>query len=1045
MQTVPSLVGTGTAIGAAATGLVFGQPPESESHAVPFEPRERPTFLQQDPSTSLRPGILPRSRPATSSATPAAYTEASRHHTLPSQKPVSRPPLSRYQRPHSSQISPSRASVRPTLPARSTEYPMHIEPSRDSISSNSSWLRRLSPRPLSQHGSPRSSIGPDSPSITFSHGSAAPILAPSGSAVSPLPPNKLVKRTPSTSNRDYTAAPRPRTRSHLPALRRPATSHQRSATLSQQQPEFGLERPVYLVKPRIVSTASAPAELFPTYDIEESITQPAEEPEDTALTPDHTPSKQAKRSMSMTFSAASNWVARTSGSIRRQKRGTEPKNGNKRIVSDPVSTSHSAVEPDSSTTTGDPYGSRHQSKKQGSTLDSASNEYAQRQRNASSPLPPLSRLSSFHVDLARLGSSSGASGNPTRPNQSSGSSASSTAMSQLRAPQGEKTPTYVHNADGDVREYTSADDDDTDFKSDTMFDSLRTVASGRVRTVETSLDSMYDESPPSTAGNGKNKRLSIQEILGNWDEDNKIMEEDENSATPVKVVNRDANVHFAPPVVVDPRFSTESSANDQASSARDPGRFSLDDDFEDDWARDDDAPCNALSPPSRGSPANSRAVNPNIRLALSTISGNGTPEGGSADGNQDRPLSHLFDWSEPSALDKQEERGKSLRPKTAYAKQETDSRGGRPSMRKGPTPTHVRSQSVPVVHDGSEDPKPGGSKYGTWGMGTKTASEDWDDDFEFGGSNLSNGRTNGTLFSVPESIQATQPSVKAHSGQIREFSLLVNDLKRLCRHARDLDILEGQHSGWWKEAEGIIALASPDEDSLDQENQTPPPPALDAFEASERSWEDAFDSVSFDRLDASFDGAEPVISKTAVVRERHSPRRRSVFSPEDDIFGNWPLVEDQTQPNRPSRPRTPEDRLNKTSDMSGIVKSVMEAVQRSSSPDISQPAGYPKNSRVHFDTNSLKALVKRAGELRDSLAEIIRKADQISQSPARTPRYERHRESSPAFTRVFEDPGSSPPRRITRSRGTTPMKENTSPENSPSSGLSRRVQVMRVG
>lgn len=932
-----------------------------------------------------------------------------------------------------------------------------------------------------------------------------------------------MKRTPSTSNRDYTAAPRPRTRSHLPALRRPATSHQRSATLSQQQqPEFGLyspvdyhsplivehsqprqafgspaaeqeqqswprrkwasffhsktstfsgrgvagrfgdlnsytrsagkrlslssdrERPVYLVKPRIVSTASAPAELFPTYDIEESITQPAEEPENTALTPDHTPSKQAKRSMSMTFSAASNWVARTSGSIRRPKKGTEPKNGNKRIVSDPVSTLHSAVEPDSSTT-GDLYGSRYQPKKQGSTLDSASNEYAQRQRNASSPLPPLSRLSSFHVDLARLGSSSGASGNPIRPNQSSRSSASSTAMSQLRASQGEKTPTYVHNADGDVREYMSADDDDTDFKSDTMFDSLRTVASGRVRTVETSLDSMYDESPPSTAGNSKNKRLSIQEILGNWDEDNKIMEEDENSATPVKHVNRDGNVHFAPPVVVDPRFSTESSANDHASSARDPGRFSLDDDFEDDWARDDDAPCNALSPPSRGSPANLRAVNPNVRLALSTISGNGTPEGGSADGNQDRPLSHLFDWSEPSALDKQEDRGKSSRPKTAYAKQETDSRGGRPSMRKGPTPTHVRSQSVPVVHDGSEEPKPGGSKYGTWGMGTKTASEDWDDDFEFGGSNLGNGRTNGTLFSVPESIQATQPSVKAHSGQIREFSLLVNDLKRLCRHARDLDILEGQHSGLWKEAEGIIALASPDEDSSDQENQTPPSPVLDAFEASERSWEDAFDSVSFDRLDGSFDGAEPVISKTAVVRERHSPRRRSVFSPEDDIFGNWPLVEDQTQPNRPSRPRTPENRLNKTSDMAGIVKSVMEAVQRSSSPDVSQPAEYPKNNRVHFDTNSLKALVKRAGELRDSLAEIIRKADQISQSPARTPRYERHRESSPAFTRVFEDPGSSPPRRITRSRGTTPMKENTSPENSPSSGLSRRVQVMRVG
>ncbi|KAM6533049.1 hypothetical protein FALCPG4_006078 [Fusarium falciforme] len=579
----------------------------------------------------------------------------------------------------------------------------------------------------------------------------------------------------------------------------------------------------------------------------------------------------------------------------------------------------------------------------------------------------------------------------------------------------------------DTRDCTSGDDDDTDFKSDTMFDSLRTVGSGRARAVETPLESMYDESPPSTAnGNGKTKRLSIHEMLGRtWDEDNKIMEEDEN-VTPVRTVNRDANRRESP------RFRIDSSPrNVSISATKEYSRLSLDDDFDDDWARDDELPCNPLSPPSKGSSLNSRGINPNVRLALANISGNGLPD----HDHNERPLSTLFDWSEPPTHDKFDS-GRSPRPKTAYAKQEMDSRGGRPAIRKGPTPTHVRSQSVPVVHDSPDDSK-SASKYGTWGMGTKTASEDWDDDFEFGGSSLGSNDKDDKVFAVPESIRATQPSVKAHSGHIREFSLLVNDLKRLCRHGRDMDILDGPQSHLWEEADGIIALASPDEESLDEDDDQKSTSSInfDAFDIDERFGDEGFDAHSMDRLDAAFDGHEPAMSKTAVVRERHSPRRRSVFSPEDDIFGNWPLT-DNHQPSRPSRPRTPENRHSKAHDVSGVVRSVIGAMQHR----VSDQA--PNDGKVHFDTNSLKALVKRAGDLRDSLSDIIRRADQITQSPVKTPRHERH-DSSPAFTRVFDDPNASPQRRGIRSRGNNSLME-VSPENSPSSGLPQRMQMMTV-
>lgn len=598
----------------------------------------------------------------------------------------------------------------------------------------------------------------------------------------------------------------------------------------------------------------------------------------------------------------------------------------------------------------------------------------------------------------------------------------------------------------DNRDCTSGDDDDTDFKSDTMFDSLRTVASGRARAVETPLESMYDESPPSTAGNGngKTKRLSIHEILGRtWDEEGKIMEEDENAATPVHTVNRsnmNGGRRDSPP---GPCFGG-SPPHDVSLSAKEFSRLSLDDDFDDDWARDDDFPCNPLSPPSKGSSLNSRGINPNVRLALANISGNGSLEIDDHDAHNDRPLSTLFDWSEPPVHDKHDTSGQSLRPKTAYAKQEMDSRGGRSAVRKGPTPTHVRSQSVPVVHESPDDPKTAGSKYGTWAMGTKTVSEDWDDDFEFGGSSMGSGDRQDNTFAVPESIQATQPSVKAHSGHIREFSLLVNDLKRLCRHGRDMDMLEGPQRSLWKEAEGIIALASPDEDSTDDEDDDDDRKStssinFDAFDIDERFGDEGFDAHSMDRLDAAFDGHEPVMSKTAVVRERHSPRRRSVFSPEDDIFGNWPLVEGSLPPSRSSRPRTPENRHSRPNDVSGVVRSVIGAMQHRTVPD-----GHLKDGKVHFDTNSLKALVKRAGDLRDSLSDMIRQADQITQSPIRSPRHERQLDSSPAFTRVFDDPGSSPPRRAVRSRGNNSLMESTSPENSPSSGLPQRMQMMTV-
>jgi hypothetical protein len=543
---------------------------------------------------------------------------------------------------------------------------------------------------------------------------------------------------------------------------------------------------------------------------------------------------------------------------------------------------------------------------------------------------------------------------------------------------------------------------------------------------------MFDDSPSNTAANNnKPKRLSIQEILGpSFDGGHKIMEEDESASTPVRGTYEEFEARFRAASIEDDNKSAHGPMQSDFPVGRDYSRLSLDDDDDLGWAREDEMEIyNHLSPPSS---MNSRQGSRIIRTTLGRISGNAKPDV-HFDSASERPRSTVFDWTEPPVHDRRGGNGFVHRPKTAHGKQELDIRGGRSASRKGPVATHVRSQSVPVVPDPTETAK-STPKFGTWGLGQKNVSEDWDDDFEFdediaSATDLA-GKKDENRFSmlVPASIQATQPTVKAHSGQIRELSLLVNDLKRLCRLGREMDMLNSSSKKLWHEAEGIIALASPDEDT---------PGAEDAETVDDSD----IDTVDERFIEQGFDGA----SLDALENPRHedptSSRRRSVFSPEDDIFGTW----DHTDLGGSiERPTTPENLIVEPRSTS-IARSVMESMhtQRTTFDiDTDDDLDEQSNSKLNFDTNSLKELVKRAGDLRDSLSELVRREDHITQSPARTPRRTRA-DGSPAFTRVFDEPTSSPTRRLHNNK--KPVLSSASVGASPSDGMSRRMQLMTVG
>ncbi|KAL8305778.1 hypothetical protein RB601_009309 [Gaeumannomyces tritici] len=1211
MQAVPSIVGTSSVVAAAAVGLVFAQPSQTTQSRSSSPRRKLGSDLD-----SFRDLPVTLSRPATSiagSATPATHThsEPSRLALSPTSGNATRPSRSKPPSTHSTQLTPPKVTSRRHSFARQREglSPSISEDVRDSVSSNGSWMRRLSMRPLSQHGSIRSSVGPDSSSVNYSHASSLSVLPPIPSTPPrQLPPNKLVKRsTPAGQPTPSGKLSRRGSRSQIPSLRRPATSHQRSATLQQVQyqgspqialspaqpkysldqqsrptttqrarpqldiPEEGLEKRrswssffhlrvvrsssrsssgrggegsegsfpgspgpgqlptrtldarkgsagmprAYLVNASVMSgidsdagcpggaastrspwvapPAAPPATAAAAGGLEQRQHQDAETTLGDCPTaePDKAEqdaaSKRARRSISMHFSSPTAWISRN-GSIRRQKRGADGKSGGLRNVSAPAVgaalpiEAQAGVKQDLQHLFAPPTLDKRQASSTMDvspahppaacrTINTSVNTTATRQRNSSSPLPPLSRLSSFHVDLYRAGSSASSAAVPRRHDyqlQASPFPASTPGgpiPCHSRDVSNERAPTLA-GSDLDMRSFVSGDDDDTDFKSDTMYESIRTGGSVRVRNVDTPLESMFDESPPSTAGNTKAKRLSIQEMLGRtWDPDSKIMEEDENAATPVRHpgVSQRAPVDFHPTIVdVSGRreYEYENSAPPLSLATRDFGRLSLDEDDDFDWARDDEnALSNHLSPPS--SSINSGGASPSLRLALASISGNGSPRSATNDSTSERPRSTVFDWTEPICQERVDVDGPSPRPKTVNGKPEAEGRNGRVANRKGPTATHVRSQSVPTVPDPPETVvKSNPAKFRTWASGPKNVSEDWEEDFEFDEEPVAlvEGNAVGSRFSmiVPASIQATQPTVKAHSGQIRELSLLVNGLKRLCRHGRDLNLLN-ESAELWQEAEDIIRLASPDEDEGtgrgDSESVD-----FDLPVVNERYTDEGFDAASLNYSEESFDVPEPGMSRMAVVRERQVARRRSVFPPEDDIFGSWPSPEDH--PN-PATPQTPNRTRQTDTPDSAVIASVIEAMQQqhqqqqrrsSSAPVKGFPPKTHSDSKLFFDTNSLQELVKQANVLFHVLSDIVRKAEFITQSPAITPKRERHlrRDGSPAFTRVFTDPTTappSPPKRLLKSShsNSSVISGRPSAESRTStSGLGPRLHMMTV-
>ncbi|KAJ5810928.1 hypothetical protein N7447_010444 [Penicillium robsamsonii] len=324
---------------------------------------------------------------------------------------------------------------------------------------------------------------------------------------------------------------------------------------------------------------------------------------------------------------------------------------------------------------------------------------------------------------------------------------------------------------------------------------------------------------------------------------------------------------------------------------------------------------------------------------------------------------NIFDWSE-QAHPSRESSDLEARPRTMQGKQEgVVDRNSRAVCRKAPSTVHLRSQSVPVAteHPINESRQTSG-KFGTWGLGSKGVSEDWDSDFDFDESEdtpvaenkpLVEPDLNRQSMTVPKAILERQASLRGQFGQVQELTLLVEELKRLRHQANVLGVVNGPSSELWAEAEQIVNLATIDDE---EERRSPP--------GSPSSLTFSFDESDDDCINAS--------------------KRNSEVS--------WELPHEKVEPTLPLA------QLAKDSPKSKSVLDILQPRDQQKPSALNELELASRAKKLPFDTSSLKNLVSRAGVVTRALKEVIRKADGVAAtSPQEFPQ-------DPPFRRIFDKP-----------------------------------------
>ncbi|KAL1306702.1 hypothetical protein AAFC00_005372 [Neodothiora populina] len=386
-------------------------------------------------------------------------------------------------------------------------------------------------------------------------------------------------------------------------------------------------------------------------------------------------------------------------------------------------------------------------------------------------------------------------------------------------------------------------------------------------------------------------------------------------------------------------------------------------------------------------------------------------------GNKDT-RSSIFDWSEQQPLDRSPGSRSPPRPKTVHGKKDAEHRGSRSVGRRAPSGVHVRSQSVPVAPevDGARS-QVVSNKFGTWGVGSKGVTEDWNEDFDFGDIQphlpvLSVGDEkrldSGIGMLVPPAIRAQQTNVLANISLVRDWGLLIEEIKELRLRAMALDLVHHVEEPTWNEVEAMIDLA-------DQES--------DEHTLAPRYTPSSSPTCDHDAFEESVD-----------VRVSRSVERGSSPRTDRESLPGSPIRSDQEIHIIPATPR----RQRKNSE--AVARSVIEALQQKRVSSDSRPSLGEGLEKVHFDTATLRRIIPYVQDLRDRVKGILREAEGLYASP---PVHDTANDGVRIGSGFREAP-DSPSMQTRRSMNTTDGMTSDDGFQSPTEDLAARIRLTAV-
>ena len=612
----------------------------------------------------------------------------------------------------------------------------------------------------------------------------------------------------------------------------------------------------------------------------------------------------------------------------------------------------------------------------------------------------------------------------TQPLPSADSYSTSNRPARVSAAQSEITSTI-----GSDSESPSIGDASTDYQSDAVYDSYptRTTRSSSGRRGP-HIESIFDDSPPPNFSSGRSTRLKdllhdgayVAGEHSNRYRHSTIEEEESIVSTPVRSLHSHS-VTSTP--------SARPGAQ-QLFTSSPPVMEIMPDADEIDWdAFDEDSHDNGLGIQQTGAEdfgrLSERPLPFRFGPALHHNSHASTPQRTNGD------KANLFEWAEvqPSPSHNQSP----PRPKTAVqGKKDPDNRGSRAAGRRAPSGMHARSHSVPVVPDADGKRSSAvANKFGTWGVGSKAVTEDWNEDFDFEETAAPAAESlmldekridSGHEMFVPRSIREQQDNVVANISLLREWGLLIEELKELRIRAVGLDMMKGPYASAWHEVDAMIELADQESEEQTLEPRRSPP-----------------SSPGFDYDD--FDEPVPSTASTAVPYTPLAKLSEAALL-EDEVTTTFTRTSPSPAAPAHGRPRK---------DSEAVARTVIEALQskRSVSDSALQPP--PPAKKVPFDTATLRHIVPYVNGLKRKVKDALRETEGLYSSPRRrvSPNDAAQTQPAhePAFRSIFDEPDAAMAAALRRSRREQAATDHDGfddPWTDQPSDITSRLQNMRL-